>query len=244
MATGYYQNTTFAPPKPVNIPTFTPPSLNLPQVSTAPPPQSANSANAGQESFYRQQLDPQNAAYLGRPYEAQRANVIAQARQGLAGIGGFSIEDSGAIRYDPSAPMGEAQRQAVLGARAATSSKQLGSSIADRNIGAALGRVNNQALQVLNQYAAAMTQSYGQEGQALGQVTSSLLGLYGSDIQNALDNPPQSVLDTPAPAPEPPLPDLAEGSAIPSIYPSGPGGAAAQQGLWYGVPAGGSRMMF
>lgn len=123
--------------------------------------------------------------------QAARASAITGARAGLKGIGGYSVGDDGNVTYDPNAEPGERQRQAVRGERSAANAVGLGSSsFAAKNIGVALGRLSQEAQQVVTQLAGSFNEIAQAELDAYDDISTSLLGLWGGEAQRIMDELP------------------------------------------------------
>ena len=239
MATGYYSPISYAPAKPVTSAAFTLPTMpSVPAVSRPMIPgtqtQIANPATAPAWSNLTAQL-----AYLPGLYNPQRTQAKANVQSALAGFGGFTWgtdnpatpqDESLNVSYNPNHQLGQAERNVYHQTIGNLPSGLMGSSIANRAIGTAFQQLSDQERQILSNYQAQLGQIATNQFTAGRDITNQMLDLYGTDVTWYTDpNQPWNQAPPPvpaAPAPPPPPPTV-----------GGITGPAAQEGLYYGLPA-------
>lgn len=129
----------------------------------------------------------------------------SQAKQGLAGLGGwrFKQDDPNTaaredleLEKDPNAGPGEREIQAINSERfGANQAGMLHSSFAQKNIGNALQRLSLEARQVVDQYSAQLTNVANQWSTSQQQLTTDWVNKYGEDSRWLADNPPPTPPD-------------------------------------------------
>lgn len=186
-------------------PTFTP--IPMPALPTPPAPPSTpvqNPTTLPRESFLRDQLDPTKATYLGNKYRPELQAAGRQLQSGLEGFGDYTFTEDAQGGLTPEKKQGgqpgRNYRDAYFDARSqAAAAGMLYSRTAEQAVGDAWHRLSEQERGLLNQYAGQESEILGRFASEFTGVTNELLGLYGSDIQYALDHP---VIPPDAPAPE------------------------------------------
>lgn len=136
---------------------------------------------------------------LPAKFNPQFGQAKAQAKQGLAGLGGWrfkqddpntAVDESRELEKDPNAGPGEREIQAVNAERyGANQSGMLHSSFAQKNIGLALQRLSQEAQQVVNQYASNLTSIATQWSTEQAQLTNDWIRSYGEDAKWLAQNP-------------------------------------------------------
>jgi hypothetical protein len=160
-----------------------------------------NPATLGQQTWIRTQL-----SNLPGKYAPILGAMKANAKAGLAGHGGWKFrtddpstpaDESLMVDFDPNAGLGEKDKQAVRGEdEQANARGLLESSFRNKAVGAALQRNSEQAKAVLNQYAANIATTLGQQSSEVTNLGGQLVGLFGQDAAYFAENPP----------PTPPIP--------------------------------------
>lgn len=184
---GYVQRPVVATPATV-MPT-------TPDIPTAPDfGGRVNVGTAPQQQWIRTQL----AALPGK-YAPVLGAAQANAKAALAGYGGWSFktDDPGTaynegldVQFNPNAGLGEREQQAMNAERSAANSRGFGSSsFANKAVGAALQRMNEQARGIVNQYAAQIASTLGQQQSEQTSLTGELVGLFGQDAAYFAENP-------------------------------------------------------
>lgn len=249
MPTGYYQPVSYAPPKPAVSAAFTLPTMpTIPAVSRPMIPgtqtQIANPATAPAWGNLTAQL-----AGLPGIYGPQMSLAKQNVQSALAGFGGLHWgvdnpatpeDESLNFSYDPNHALGARERQVVHQTIANIPSGLLGSSVANRAIGAAMQQLSDQEQQILGNFRAQIGQLAQQQFQAGWDITTQMGNLYGTDITWYTD--PDQPWNQAPPAPPTP-PEIAPAPTGP-LAGGGPAGPAAQEGLYYGTMPGTSRGVF
>jgi hypothetical protein len=199
-------------------PLYRPPELPRISIPAPPPGVTIPGSFAPSEATLRDRL-----AKLPSLYSPRRASLRAQLMQSLAGIGGyrFGVDDPSTpedeslnVDFDPNAPLGPRQRQAVMNARSDANARgMLYSSFADEAIGAGLGEIQRQAQAALGQYQSGLFDTFAAESNEFQDLVTSLGNLYGDAARYLQENPPP-------PPPEPPAPAPAPAPAAPSTGPN------------------------
>jgi hypothetical protein len=202
-------------------------SLKLPSLPSVPQvydasrggaavPTLTDPSTAPTKAFVQQQI-----AALPATYEASKQGAAANAMQGLAGYGGYSVDASGNLNYDASqVGSGQQERQAVQGQRsAANSTGTLYSSFTDTGIANALGRLSQTAQGVVNQYADQLAGYLGQASTNFTNLYGQWAGALGQDASFAMQNPPPGVA---APAPVTPDQSLSTAMTMPATSANAP----------------------
>jgi hypothetical protein len=158
---------------------------------------------------------------LGQKYAPQKTAQIGGTRGRLKRYGGYQVNDDGSVNEQRAAngQAGQAYREAYQeGTSAANSRGMLESSFAAKTVGAAWGRLSQEAQDIVTQHAVTFNQILMAEGAEFDEINVGLMQLYGDEAQWMLDNPP-------------PLPDP------PAAASSGAGSATAKDGaniVWKG----------
>lgn len=186
--------------KPVSTTSFTPPTFQTPSLPSVPAIDDARAPNSAMRAWLGQQL-----GQLPASYNANLTNIRTNAKQALAGYGGWKFREDNpntperedlVLDFDGSSGLGEREKAAVRGVRAQqNASNMLYSSFTNQNIGTAVQRLNLEAQQIANQYASSLLQQHTDYANQVSQITGQYLSLYGQDSQWLLENPP--------PTPEP-----------------------------------------
>ena len=176
----------------------------------APPPVAPvqNPATAPRQSFLRGLLDPSSTTYLGNRYRPDLQAAGRDLRAGLEGFGDYSFAESPdgmltATKQQSGQP-GRLYKDAYFDARAAAAARgMLYSRTAESAVGDAWHRLTEQERAIHNQYAATTSGILSRQADEFTSVVTELYGLYGQDVQYALDNPilpadPAPATDTPA----------------------------------------------
>jgi hypothetical protein len=182
-------------PKPAVSAAYSPTYPTTPDIPAAPDYGGrTNPATAGRQQWITTQLGS-----LPGKYAPILGASKAQAKAGLAGYGGWSFktddpstpqDESLLLEYDPSKGLGEKEKQAVQGEDAGANARGLlSSSFRNKAVGAALQRMNEQARAVVNQYAAQIASTLGQQQSERSQLTGELVSLFGEDAAYFAENP-------------------------------------------------------
>ena len=133
-------------------------------------------------------------------FNPQLTQAQAQAKQGLAGLGGWSFKQDDPstparedlqLQHDPNAGPGEREIQGINAERfGANQAGMLHSSFAQKNIGNALQRMSLEAKQVVDQYSAQLTNVANQWSTAQQTLTNDWVNKYGEDSRWLAENPP------------------------------------------------------
>lgn len=179
-------------------PTSSPaPTISLPSLPAMPSIDDARAPNAAGRTWLGQQL----AGLPGR-YTPIIDQARVNARAQLAGYGGVTIKDDNSVTFDPNARLGQKEKQAVQGAENVANSRGLlFSSFANKDIGAALVRMNEEKRAIVNQFAASINNTLMAQASEATSLVSDWVRMYGEDSRYLLENPPPSPV---APVPEPP----------------------------------------
>lgn len=167
-------------------------STNLP----TPPPVAAvqNPATLPRQSFLRDLLDPSKATYLGNKYRPDLQAAGRDLRGSLDQFGDYDFAESPdgmltATKKQTGQP-GRAYKDSYFDQRAAAAARgMLDSRTAESAVGDAWYRLTEQERAVHNQYAATTSGILSRQADEFTGVTTELYGLYGQDIQYALENP-------------------------------------------------------
>jgi hypothetical protein len=222
------------------------PTIPLPKLP--PPPVGVQDPSTFfQKAMLQPYLDPTAASFYGNAYTPQYTAAQARAQAGLAGLGGFTwgVDDPNTpqnealnLTYNDQAPLGQRQIDAVQAEQGNANARGiLYSSFANRNIGAALGRLTEQGRAVVNQYASDIANIGTAESTQGFNLYTQLAGLYGQDALYAAQNPPAPPLPTGPPA-------VVGGptSAAPTLLPFNPndalGNASAFKNIDQTIPLG------
>lgn len=153
-----------------------------------------NVGTAPQQQWIRTQL----AALPGK-YAPILGTAKATAKANLAGYGGWSFktddpntayDESLDAQFNPNAGLGEREQQEVNATSAAANARGFGSSsFRNKAVGAALQRMNEQARGIVNQYAAQIASTLGQQQSESTALTGELVGLFGQDAAYFAENP-------------------------------------------------------
>lgn len=138
---------------------------------------------------------------LGNKYNPYFTQAQAQAKQGLAGLGGWrfkqddpstaGVDESLQLEKDNNAPPGEREVQAVNAERfGANQAGLLHSSFAQKNIGNALQRLSLEAQAVVNQYSSQLMNISSQWSTDQQNLTTAWVTQYGEDFKWLAENPP------------------------------------------------------
>lgn len=191
------------------------PPITMPSIPAVPAIDDARAPNATNRAWLQARL----GALPGR-YNPLLGQVRLGAQHALAGYGGFrwheddpgtaEREDLRAPDYDPNAPLGERQKQAVRAERNAANARgMLSSSFTGQAIGSALTRLNEEARGIVQQYASQINQILGQQSTETTDIVTDWTRLYGEDARFLVENPPPALPPPPpAPGPAPPAPPL------------------------------------
>ena len=162
----------------------------------------ANDANT--PGYLQRQMLSQQLGQLPAQQNAALTGLQAQAKQALAGYGGYQFQSDDPntpqredllLNYNAAKGMGEREKVAYRQQRDMANAQGVGESgIANQNIASAIQRVSLEAQQIVNQYATAINQTATQYANQAAGIASEWAGLYGSDsawlVQNAPPAPP------------------------------------------------------
>ena len=221
-----------------------PPAITAPTIPALPQLDDARAPNA----LGRQMLT-QRLTNLPGLYNPQLTGMRDQAREALAGYGGWTFrdddpstaerEDLAVPTRDPAQGLGAREQQAVLAQRAGAAARGiLDSSFANKAVGAALGQLNEEAKSIVRQYAAGVNQIIDNQRTETTDIISDLVRLYGEDARYLADNPPPkpwSVADLP------PIPGV-NAPAVAPVVDAPPGYTAHGDTLHQNVPSTPQRM--
>lgn len=183
----------------------TPPAMVMPQMPTLPKIDDARAPNAVGRDWLNQRL-----ANLPGKYNPMLTDVRTGAQHALAGLGGWTWqddnpdtperEDLAVPTKDPNAALGARETAAVWDQRAAANARGLlDSSFANKAVGSALLKLNEEAKAVVNQYAAGIKQVISAQQGETTDIITDLTRLYGEDSRWLAENPPPKPPDWVAP---------------------------------------------
>lgn len=204
-------------PRPKVQTAFAAPVPSIPSLPQVPQIDDARAPNAVSRQLLANQLS--QIPQLGN---ARLTNLRSSAQQALAGYGGWKFRDDDPstaeredllVEFDAGMGLGEREKQAVRGVRAAQNTRgTLYSSFANQNIGQAVQRLQDEARAIVNQYAAAVNEELSNQANQASQITAQWAQLYGQDALYLAENPP------PPPDPLAGLPRAADNSPIIGRY--------------------------
>jgi len=194
----------YAANKPVQA-AFPAPTMGIPGLPTVPAIDDARAPNATGRSWLQTLL-----TNLPGKYNPALGAARDNARANLAGYGGVTFRDDDpntAERedllpgFDPNAPLGQREKNAVNAERnAANSQGMLESSFANQAIGGALTRLNEEKRAIVANFASQINSVISAQASEATSHIRDWVGLYGEDSRWLVDNPP------PTPPPPPPHP--------------------------------------
>lgn len=204
-------------PRPSVQTAFPAPVPQIPSLPQLPQLDDARAPNAVSRQLLANQLG--QIPQLGN---ARLTNIRAGAQQALAGYGGWKFREDDPstaeredmlVEFDAGMGLGEREKQAVRGVRAAMNARgALYSSETNQNIGQAVQRLQDEARAIVNQYAAAVNDELTNQANQASQITAQWAQLYGQDALYLAENPP------PPPDPLAGLPRAADDSPIVGRY--------------------------
>lgn len=181
-------------------------SLKLPALPSVPPvfdartgaavPQQVDPAGIANKAFVQQSI-----AAIPEQYSAQKLGASTRAGQGLAGMGGYTVDAAGNLTFDQSkAGTGQLETGAVKDQRNQANARgTLYSSFTDTGISQALNRLSLTAQGVVNQYADQLAGYLGSASSQFTNLYGQWAGLLGNDAAFQQAHPP---LGTVAPTPQ------------------------------------------
>ena len=179
-------------------PTFTAPSIpkDLPQIDDARAP-----------NFLSRDWVSKQLGNLPGKYNPMMDAARNDAKYRLAGYGGVSFgSDNPAtperedlqVSFDPNAPLGQREKQAVRAEDNAANARGLfSSSFRNQAVGGALVRMSEEKRNIVNQFSAGINAILGQQASEMTSHIGDWVKMYGEDSRWLADNPP------PAPPPPP-----------------------------------------
>lgn len=184
---------------------ITPPSMVMPAMPTLPKIDDARAPNAVGRDWLNQRL-----ANLPGKYNPMLTDVRTGAQHALAGLGGWTWqndnpatperEDLAVPTKDPNAALGARETSAVWDQRFAANARGLlDSSFANKAVGSALLKLNEEAKSVVNQYATGIKNVIAGQQAETTDIITDLTKLYGEDARWLADNPPPKPPDWMAP---------------------------------------------
>ena len=176
---------------------FTPPPI--PQMPSLPV---VNPSTTPRRSFLTDMLDPSKATYIGNKFRPDLQRAGQSLRGALEGFGNYSFsEDAAGITNidgkQTEGQPGKLYKDAYFQQRAAAAAAgMLYSRTAEEAVGTAWHRLGEQERQIITQYGGQVNGILSNMSSEFSGVVNELTGLYGQDVQYALDNP----IITPDPA--------------------------------------------
>jgi hypothetical protein len=142
---------------------------------------------------------------LGQKYAPQKTAQIGGTRARLQRFGGYDVRDDGSIDAKKQSQPGQAYKEAYGAERDTANARgMMHSSFAAKTIGAAWGRLSQEAQDIVTQHAVSFNQLLMAESAEFDEINTGLQQLYGDEAQWMLDNPP--------PLPEPAAPAASSGA--------------------------------
>lgn len=173
----------------------TAPTFTAPTIPTVTPIDDARAPNALGRSWVATQL-----GNLPGKYNPLLSQARDEAKYRLAGYGGVSFgEDNPAtperedlqVSFDPNAPMGQREKQAVRAEDNAANARGLfSSSFRNQMVGGALVRMSEEKRNIVNQFAAGINNILGQQAAEQTSHIADWVKMYGEDSRWLADNPP------------------------------------------------------
>lgn len=189
---GYVVRPTVSAPAPV---------FSLPQIPNVPQIDDARAPRAYLRDHIARNVLPSLAGRYAPAFTQSREN----ARARLAGYGGVTFRDDDpntperedlSVNFDPNAPLGQREKNAVDTERDQANMRGLASSsFANRAIGGALTRMNEEKRAIVNQFSSEINAVIeAQATEATSHITD-WMRLYGEDSRWLVDNPPPAPPD-------------------------------------------------
>ena len=181
--------------RPVISSAYPAPSMSIPAIPTVPGIDDARAPNAIGRGWIQTQL-----SNLPGKYNPALGLARDNARAQLAGYGGVTFRDDDPntperedlqVSFDPNAKLGQREKNTVDNERnQANAAGMMESSFNDKNIGAALTRLNEEKRAIVNNFAGQINSVLTQQAGETTSLITDWTRLYGEDSRWLIDNPP------------------------------------------------------